>query len=169
MNGTNHNEYSNMNGHSEKDSDKQMNGFVDLTDEPVEEEDEVIVDDNITITNLMHNNTNNNNNKTNWQDVEVDVVNKTNTNTADNSTRLSQRNFTPKSTRALATQQNSANKSHKIDAIDILSDLTTTSATPSKSIEEHLKESLYVTPSRSRPTVIDRIVCAKIDQKILRK
>ncbi len=161
MNGTNHNEYSNMNGHSEKHNDKQMNGFVDLTDEPVEEEDEVIVDDNITITNLMHHNTNNNNNKTNWQDTEVDVVTKTNTNSADSLTRLSQRNFTPKSTRALVTQQNSANKSQKIDAVDILSDLTPVSSVPSKSIEEHLKESLYVTPSRSRPTVIDRIVRAK--------
>jgi len=145
-----------MNGHSEKHNDKQTNGFVDLTDEPVEEEDEVIVNDNITITNLMHNNTNNNNNKTNWQDTEVDVVTKPNNNTTD-STRLSQRNFTPKSTRSLVAQQNSANKSQKIDAVDILSDLTPVSSVPSKSIEEHLKESLYVTPSRSRPTVIDRI------------
>jgi sentrin-specific protease 1 len=153
MNGTSHNDHANMNGHSEKE-DNQPNGFVDLTDEPVEEEDEVIVDDNVTITNLLHNN---NNNKTNWQDTDVDVVNNTNTNPAESVSRLSPRNFTPKSTRAFVSQPSSANKSQKIDAVDILSDLTPVSQQPSKSIEEHLKESLYVTPSRSRPTVIDRI------------
>lgn len=152
-NGTNSN-HTNMNGHSEKE-DNQPNGFVDLTDEPVEEEDVIIVDDNITVTNLLHNN---NNNKDNWQDANVDVVNKTNTDSGEGLSRLSQRNFTPKSTRALSSQQSSASKAQNLDAMDILSDLTPVSPMPSKSIEEHLKESLYVTPSRSRPTVIDRIV-----------
>ena len=154
MNGTG-NEHQNMNNQVEEDSDKHLNGFVDLTDEPVEEEDQVVVDDNITVTNLLHNTTNNNN-KANWQDEE-ELVNKTNTN-VEGLARLSPRNFIPKSTRALMTQQPSDKRAQKIDAVDILSDLTPVAPTPVKSIEEHLKESLYVTASRVRPTVIDRIV-----------